>query len=361
MKRMDFPIKKGWVLVAFMVLFSFSACNRSATNRAIQPSVVETALLLNYLEENGNLLNSPAVPSLIEPETVYGNLKGSNYLIIDLRPAETFEKGHIPNAVNVLPVEILDYFENQIEPNSFEKIVLTCPNAMLSGYVNAVLIYLGYSNVSTLRFGLSSWDKDIASEYWLKAISDTLMGKLETSSNPKAAPGSLPALATGQKTGYAILHARAQEILDVTLEDITLSLGEVLGNPGKYYQVNYWPSNLYLAGHLPGGVQYDPKKSLHSNVDIHTLPVGQPISVDCYTGHHSAFVTPFLRLLGYNAFNLPYGANSYIHSFMLEDPSPTRSYTEASVRNFPLSSSAASEPMTPIVPVEVKTTAQGGC
>lgn len=361
MKKMGFSMKTAWVLLAAFILMGFSACNRSGGDAAVQASAEETALLLKYLEESGNLVNSPAIPSLIEPETVFSNLQGSNYLVIDLRPAEEYNNGHIPNAVNVLPGDILDFFENKIEPNSYERIVLTCPNAMLSGYVNGVLIYLGYKNVSTLRFGLSSWDMDIASEYWLKAISDTLMGKLETSSNPKAAPGSLPALATGQKTGYAILHARAQEILNVSLEDITLSLGEVLGNPGKYYQVNYWPEDLYNAGHLPGGIQYVPKKSLHSNADILTLPVDQPISIDCYTGHHSAFVTPFLRLLGYNAFNLPYGSNSYIHSFMLEDPSPTRSFTEASVRNYPLSSSEPSDPLAPVIPLEVKTTAQGGC
>ncbi len=316
---------------------------RQARNETRHPvaSVAETALLLDYLEQNGNLINGPFLPALIGPEEVYGRLQASNMLVIDLRTPEAFSRGHIPLSVNVRPDAILDYFEQQIDPPAFGQIVLVCNNAMLSGYVNAILLFLGYDNVLSLRNGLSSWDMDIASNYWLKAMSDSLEGRLETTPHPKAPAAELPAIATGESSGYRILRARAREVLSIQAADINVPVTRLLENPEAYYIVNYWPQALYESGHLPGAVQYAPKYSLHSSTYLNTLPAGKPLVVYCFTGHHSAYVTGFLRLLGYQAYNLPYGANSFIHSTMLSTQADSRSFTSESVAGYPLSTPEA--------------------
>jgi rhodanese-related sulfurtransferase len=324
------------IFSVFLFFLFFTACFHKAQPAKVTPNNEETAILLNFLEENGDQVNGPNLPSLISADNLFQLLDDPDFLIIDLRPKPEYASGFIPNAVNVSPSDILDYFENQIEPETFERIVLTCPNGSLSGYVNGVLLLLGYDNVSTLRFGLSSWNMDIARQYWLSGISDTLEGKLETNPSPQKTTGTLPFIATGEKNGHDILKQRAREILNVTLKDVEMDLNKVLENPEKWHLVGYWPENMFNQGHIKGSFHYEPKISLHSQQEIATLPVDKPIVLYCYSGHHTAFVAPFLRLLGYEAYNLSYGSNGFIHSTMSEDPSPTRSFSEASVRNYPV-------------------------
>jgi len=321
---------------AFLFSLLVSACFFKAQPAMVTPNNEETAILLDFLEKNGDFVNGPELPSLIGADNLFQLLDDPDFLIIDLRPKAEYAAGFIPNAVNVAPSDILDYFENQIEPETFERIVLTCPNGSLSGYVNGVLLFLGYDNVSTLRFGLSSWSIGIARQYWLSGISETLEGKLETTPSPQKVSGPLPLIATGEKNGHDILKQRAREIMDVTLKDVEMDLITVLENPDKFYLVSYWPESMYNQGHMEGSVHYEPKISLHSQQEITSLPVDKPIVLYCYSGHHTAFVAPFLRLLGYEAYNLSYGSNGFIHSTMSKDPSPTRSFSEASVRNYPV-------------------------
>lgn len=321
---------------AFLFSLFLSSCFFKAKPASVIPNNEETAILLEFLEENGDFLNGSGLPSLIDADNLFQLLDDPAFLIIDLRPKSEYASGFIPNAVNVAPSDILDYFKNQIEPEKFERIVLTCPNGSLSGYVNGVLLFLGYDNVSTLRFGLSSWNMDIARQYWLSGISDALEGKLVTTHSPEKVPGTLPLIATGEMYGHDILRQRAREILNVTLQDVEMDLNKVLENPENIYLVSYWPESMYYQGHIKGSIHYEPKLSLHSQQEIITLPVNKPIVLYCYSGHHTAFVAPFLRLLGYEAYNLSYGSNGFIHSTMSADPSPTRSFSEASVRNYPV-------------------------
>lgn len=324
------------VFFFFFVLISINACNQRPNHTENNDKIDESGLLLSYLEENGNIVNGSGLPSIINSSDVFENLENPDFLVIDLRPGHEYNQGFIPRAVNVLPGDIIDFFENEIDVKNYELIVLTCSNGSLSGYVNAVLLFLGFENVSTLRFGMSSWRKSIAEDFWLDAIGNTLEGRLELTPNPKNAPGSLPVLATGETKGQNILKKRAQEILQVSASDVEIGINVVLENPKKFYLICYWPEHHYNEGHIAGSIHYQPKKSLHSSEEINTLPINKPIVLFCYSGHHTAFVAPFLRLLGYEAYNLSYGANSFTHTTMSRDPSPTRSFSEKSIGNYPL-------------------------
>jgi rhodanese-related sulfurtransferase len=168
----------------FMLLMA-GACSRSDSPAGDLQQTDETALLLDYLEERGNLVNDPGIPNLVGADDLYGKLVGFNQLVIDLRPGNEYADGHIANSVNILPGDVLAYFEYTIDPNAFERIVMVCNNAMLSGYVAAVMRFLGYDNVFSLRNGLSSWDMGIAEKHWLAAMGSYMEGKLETTAHPK--------------------------------------------------------------------------------------------------------------------------------------------------------------------------------
>jgi rhodanese-related sulfurtransferase len=330
-------MRRKWLIINISMLFLVSITSCSGNNHEIPyEQVDETGILLRYLETNGEIINSPLMPSFVEAEEILENQRASNFLVIDVRTPEEYLQGHIENSINVEPHLVLWYFEQKIHPSAFSKIILVCGNSHLSGYVNSVLLTLGYSNVYTLRFGLSSWDMEVAEKYWLAGLSDQLLGKLHTESWPKARPGKMNPLKTGYANGYDILRNRAAQVLQVSNESMHVHIDQYLENPDDYYLISYWPEEYYQKGHIHASVQYDPKKSLHSTRDLFTLPANRKIVIYCYTGQHSSFVTPILRMLGYDVYNLPYGANSFIHTTMRTTQAFNRYFSTDHVRGFPL-------------------------
>jgi len=352
----------SYAIASLMLLALAGSCSREAQING-DMAIDETRVLLQYLEQNGNLVNDPDIPTMISAEEVYDRLKGFNQLIIDLRPAAEYGEGHIVNSVNILPADILHYFEHAIEPNSFEKIVLVCNNAKLSGYVTAVLQFLGYGNVVFMRNGLSSWDMGIAGKHWLPAMSSHLEGRLETTPHPKNQPGPLPAIHTGKADGYSILRSRAGVILQVDHGSTVIGAEKVLEDPSAFYIINYWPKSLYDQGHIAGSIQYEPKASLGGDQHLNTLPVDQPIVIYCYTAHHSVYPVAYLRLLGYDAWHIPYGVNAFIQQTMLDTQPARRSFLPGMVMNYPLVGSDKPEAaVRPGLEMKTETIAiQGGC
>ena len=352
--------------IAAILLLSLvlGSCGQREAQTEQISGVNEAEILLHYLEENGNIVNAQAIPYFINAEDVYNNMNGSNYHVVDVRSPREFHRGHIENAVNVQPENILDYFENRIEPNSFEKIVIVCNNSQLSGYVAAILRMLGYDNISNMRFGLSAWHDDIARRAWYANISDDLLGRLETTPHPKNEPGQLPVLNTGKTDGYEILRERAQKVLEIRWEDVSIDYLDILEEVEDYYIINYWPQALYDQGHLPGAIQYNPKKAFHSDEDILTLPTDQPIVVYCFTGQNAAYANAFLALLGYDFRSLDYGANSFIHQTMITTQPPGRAFSEIHVKNYPLVRGGLLDPPAPGAQPQEKeevVTVEGGC
>ncbi len=355
----------GFTFLLSITLLMMAACDGSSSQKREQPSTVnEAKILLQYLEDNGNIVNHPDIPFFINAEEVYNNLLGSNYLVIDLRTTRDFNRGHIEKSVHILPENLLEYIETRIEPNSFEKIVLVCNDSHLSGYATAILRMLGYNNIYNMRFGLSSWNESVARRHWSANLSDDLMGRLETTPHAKNKEGNLPLVKTSQTTGYDILREQAQRALQVNWSDISISYLDILEETENYYVINYWPQALYETGHLPGAIQYNPKKAFHSTEDIFTLPTDQPVVVYCFTGQNAAYANAFLSIMGYEFRSLDYGANSFIHQTMITTQPPGRAFSEIHIKNYPLvrdgllQKSAASQKDEEVVEVS---TVQGGC
>jgi rhodanese-related sulfurtransferase len=352
------------IIALFLISIFFVSCSERQPQAEQLIGVNEAEILLHYLEENGNIVNQQAIPYFINAEEVYTNMNGSNYHVVDVRSPREFNRGHIENAVNVQSENILNYFENKIEPNSFRKIVIVCNNSHLSGYVTAILRMLGYENIFNMRFGLSAWHNDIARRAWYANISDDLLGRLETTPHPQNEPGQLPVLNTGKTDGYEILRERAQKALEINWEDISIDYLDVLEGVEDYYVINYWPPALYEQGHLPGAIQYNPKKAFRSDEDILTLPTDRPLVVYCFTGQNAAYANAFLALLGYDFRSLDYGANSFIHQTMITTQPPGRAFSEIHVKNYPLVRGGLLEPDTPGTQPQEKeevVTVQGGC
>ena len=317
MKKIKFylPI----LLVSF--LFVFGSCsNDSVKNKKelvieTPKNVDESAILLDFINESGDFINTKKAPTIISAAAVHDNL--SKYLVIDIRNHGAYVAGHINGAVNVSSKDLLKYMETKANAETYKKVVIACYSGQTASYFASLLHLLGYSNVYSLKWGMSSWNKNIKPNKWISGISNKYVSVLETKNNPKAAKGKYPAISTGKTTAYGILKARVKELTEKNKKYVKID--DLMANLDKYYIINYWPENKYNLGHLPGSIQYTPKKTLKTDVDLSTLPTNKPIAVYCYTGQHAAYVVAYLQVLGYDAYILAYGANSFMNAKMKQN------------------------------------------
>jgi len=351
-------------LVLMTVLFLAVSCNQTNKSETTNQLKTENAsqIISSFFATNGNYIASEQFPGVLTAADVYQML-GKNILIIDLRNAEQYAAGFIEGAVNLKQEQLIDYFSTQINAASFEKIILVDSRGQLSSYATGILRLLGYDNVYSIRFGMSSWNKQIAQSGWDKAISNDLEGKLDKTAYPKnVANSQLPMLQTGGSTAFEIVLNRAEQLLDSSAPSFLVSYKEVISQPDKYYVISYIPEDLYLkTGHLSKAIQFTPKKSLLPEQELFCLPVDKPIAVYCFSGHQSANVAAYLRMLGYDAYSIIYGANSFINNTLVKDNSNIFFYwSDLHKNDFPLISGQKSKSNNSAATTEIKA-AKGGC
>ncbi len=356
-KTKKMKMNKFWFVLALLQILFFSSCKNKPEEQIKASDKFE--VLIKFLEENKDLVNSENVPFYVHSDVVFSGLK-KNFLIIDLRDSADFASGHINNSVNILPENILYYFENKINPPSFDTIVLVCNTGFKSGFTAMCLRYLGYNNVYPLKYGLSEWNKSIAENYWLANINDISLEEIDTVSHQKASPGKYPEIISSLSQPEDILYERVSQLLKGNFEDYFISLKDISGNQDNYYILSYWPQERYNKGHLKGSVQYQQKKSLRTNEFLNTLPIEKTIVIYCYSGFHASQVTAFLRIIGYNAKALRYGSNSFMYSKIVEEEPSVRYFSEDNIFDFPLKSNIKTEPIGP-VEQDKKSKPKGGC
>lgn len=299
------------LLIIFSLIIISNGCKESTTEP--EKKINEVEVLLNYLEnEGGDYINSQACPALISASEVYTYLqtKPDKIYIIDVRDTVTFiNVGHIQNAHNVQIPDVLNHIKT-LNTVNYEKIVIVCYAGQSAGYVTGLLRLMGYNNVYSLKYGMSSWAEVFAQKYWLANIGNSRAAQFVTTPANKNAAGNLPTINTGKTDPKEILEARVQTLLAAGWDPAKISHSGVFSNLSGYYIVNYWPLDHYNQGHIPGAVQYTPRADLKSSTYLKTLPTDKPVVVYCYSGQGSAQVVAFLRVLGYDAKSLIYGVNA---------------------------------------------------
>lgn len=353
-------LKKSFLAGLVLLAFAITSCGTESKENTMEQLQNSSDQLLEYLVANGDYINSPEAPAVITAASLYENLD-KNILIIDLRKPDQYAAGHIAGAVNVQPNGLFNYFTKQIDAPSFEQIVLVCGRGQLSAYMNGFVRLLGFSNTFSVRYGMSGWHADFAKSGWETVTSDTLEGKLENIAQPKAASGKLPDVMMPMAPTEWLVRERISLLLQQKPDTFLISLQELLHHPERYYIVNYWPEESYLnPGHIPGSIHYEPRKSFKATTDLLSLPIDKPIVLYCYTGHHSAHAAAFLRVLGYDAFSLAYGANSFIHSHLAKtEKNPNHYWSSAQIHQFPVSTSGI--PAAKEQEAETKIKIDGGC
>jgi len=345
-----------FVLTASL-MFMVSCIKPQATERASHENQFDK--LLAYLEDNGDYINSSDMPSILNATAVFLKLN-NNTLIIDIRDKEDFDSGHIRHAVHVKPGNLLSYFEDKIEPSGFESIVLVCNTGVLSSYVTALFRLLGYDNVFSMGFGLSSWDREIAEKNWLSFLSSQLVEDLEETPHDVKPGKEKPFTDSRERLPYNILRARVMELLSEDFDNVFVDPDELLAEYDKYFIVTFRSKSLYDHSHLKGSVHFAPGVALKSSEQLFNIPVGKPVVLYCNRGHTSAFGAAYLRVLGYDTYSIRYGASSFMFDTMME-LIPGRVYSEQSISNYPLVKEGESVSPMEGPSVQPLPEIQGGC
>ncbi|MBE2190044.1 MAG: rhodanese-like domain-containing protein [Desulfobulbaceae bacterium] len=301
----------------FAILLAIVFIASCSDDETTTPTINEGDLLIKYLEANGDYVNT-YLPALITASDLHTlNQTGKAY-IIDLRADTDFATGHIKNAVNVKLADLLTHIKT-VDMTKYDKVALVCYTGQTAGFATSLMRFLGYDKVFDLKFGMCSWHNDFAGK-WKGAISNSYASQFVNTPSPaKPAKGKLPELKTGKTTGKEILEARVDALLKEGFGAAGINAQATFQDLSKYYIANYWTEAQYLdPGHIPGAIQYTPKESLKYSVDLTTLPTDKPIIIYCHTGTQSSMLAAFLRLMGYDAKSLLFGANSMIYDKMVE-------------------------------------------
>ncbi|MBW7847409.1 MAG: hypothetical protein H3C41_04905 [Bacteroidales bacterium] len=275
----------------------------------------ESKALTDYFTANGVmpvLKNSGFLMSAAE----LNKMADTNIIVIDLRNAELFAAGHIGASVNLSVGELLHYFESVIDPPSFKRIVLVDARGQNAAYAAALMRLTGYDNVYALRFGMSAWNKKLAETGWDLAVGDTLSNVLDLVSHPKnPLTGHQPQLSTGGHNALSVARLQTEHLFAKETPAFLLDFREILKSSENYLLISLGNEEAYQAGHLPGAIHYSFEEFFNAPP---TLPVDKPIVLYSLTGHSAAAAVAWLRMLGYDAYSVYYGASSFMNQSLLK-------------------------------------------
>ena len=304
---------KVWMLAILFISFFVVSCDKEEDPPL---EVNEAEVLVKYMEDP----SSPAANygnsglAIKSAEAVHTQLEAGKVYVIDIRAAGAFAEGHIEGAVNLAAADVRAHID-ATDLSAYDEISIVCYTGQSASWLTSLLQLAGYKDVYSMKFGMSSWHADFDS--WTTNTSNEKATLFAEAVSAKDEAGELPALTTGYETGEEIFDARWDEILAEGFGPAAISNGDVYANLDNYYIINYWPNEEYLdPGHIAGAIQYSPNVDLPLDAFLKTLPTDKTVVVYCYTGQNSARIATYLRMIGYDAKSLKFGANSMIYDEM---------------------------------------------
>lgn len=293
----------------------------------------KTQKLAEQLFINGNFISAESSPRLISSEEVYNQLD-KNILVLDIRGAYDYSKGHIKNAVSLKKTEVIDYAQVKGLP-LYDKVIMVCYSGQSATYSAALLQMLGYNNVYVLEWGMTGWNKQF-SKYWKTNISNNGINELTDKVYTKNSSSTLPGIKSYKNAGQDILYERAKALEKDMYSSSAVNYDYYSKNVQNSYIISFQPGAIYKEAHLKNAILYNQENSLNIATDLLTLPIDKEIIIYSNKGYQSTFLTAYLKMLGYNAKTLKYGANSFMNSKLIEFGGD---FSSSFIKNYPYQTS----------------------
>jgi rhodanese-related sulfurtransferase len=332
-------------LILSVILFA-NSCIEDNIEPPFTGELNTTAELLVYLESQTDFPNNSLAPAIVDAEEVNANL--NSYLLVDIRSNDEFIAGHIENSLNVGLDTLYDFIEEKFN-DGYLKIILVSKNGQSSAYFTSLLRLAGFNNVYTMSFGLASWNAFFADE-WLSMLgNDPEVAFYTNEDKPKNNFTPLPEIIfeNPQASYKERVKSRIKTIISQGfLEEVHFR--KALTVYPSDYLICYGKSTLlYFArrigplaelGHNENAIFYNanPLFELRSTESLQTLPGNKTIFIYDGTGELSACMAAYLRVLGYDAQTLLFGANQLFYSRMIGDPELMEFvFSSARIKNYP--------------------------
>lgn len=328
----------------------FYGCLKDTLTPPPETHLSDNGKLLLYLEASGDYINSNEMPSLVTVDEVYSNIQ--NYLLVDIRSSGEFTAGHIDGAINKPHSELVSFLDS-INYTNYNKIVIISNNGQSSAFYVCLLRLYGFDNVFSMSYGLAYWNINFASEWQAARAQDNDIistFNLELVAKPEYSP--LPDVTLeGNSLSESAKH-RIINLMSADFEDnftgssgtAAIDFSYLAEHQNEYFIVCYNAGPLYRnfrlgISHPDGAVLYTPPpppSDLSSSTYIQTLPSGEKIAFYSTDGQLSAFAVAYLRVLGYDAKSVLFGANNIFYTNMLGvEGLNEEAFTESKIRNYP--------------------------
>ena len=337
-------------------------CLKDDVNPVYSTSFSNSALLLNYLETNGNYINSQEMPAIADVDEVYNNHE--NYLIIDVRSKADYSSGHISGAVNIRNDSLVQYLNSLSNISQYPKIIIVSSDGQASAYYTSLLRIYGFGNVYSLNFGMALWNSAFSNNWVNHTKNHEIQYHLDGNAHYPGDPDmKLPDIQMEIQNGNKQDNIKSL-ITEIIKEGFNPQTYVSLSPPdtavvnnievvrfyfdnediSDFYIINFGFTRLYYSllifpfptGHIPGSFLYY-SRDLQSSTSLQSLPAKRKIVIYSVSGQISAFVVAYLRLLGYDAKSLLYGANDYTYSRLVYDNDFFTPYVflSGNIRNYP--------------------------
>ncbi len=296
------------MVVAFVPMFLTTGCKKEA-------KTTEYEVLTDYLVDNNLDLPNMLDKWIIDASKIVNEEDGTvpGYFIVDLRKAEDFATGHIKGAVNTTLKDVLTTVKDVAKE---DKILVVCYTGQTAAHATIALRLSGYSKAQVLKFGMAKWNNKFAGK-WLAHSGEN--GNVAVGHANWTLPANItadktygnPDISSKQSEGAEILKERVKALLDGGFNGINNT--EVLANPDKYFINNFWElEHTEHYGHIKGARRIKPLTL--NNGEIKKLDPEQTVVTYCWTGQTSSMITAYLKVLGFDAKSIKFGANGMIYS-----------------------------------------------
>jgi rhodanese-related sulfurtransferase len=257
-------------------------------------------------------VNDPtACPGVIDGASLWDQL--DSFTVIDLRSESSYLAGHVPGARHSSLATLVDDLAGWNLPDD-EPIVFACYTGQSSGYAQIAAALLGFEHTRVLKWGMAGWNCALAGP-WDAAVGDALANPETENQNGHLTTHPFPDLPGDPDT---IVAERVAAVLAEGYSGLTYA--GIVDDLEHYFVINAFGVADYegegdhgVPGHIPGAFQFTPHESLGLDQMLASIPADQPVVVYGWTGMHSAQLVAYLRMLGYDAYNLTWGVQALFH------------------------------------------------
>ncbi len=253
-----------------------------AVEKAAEVNAVEAAALAYFADFPGNRI----IPTNKVMEKMDA---GEDFLILDIRRAADYDKGHLKGAVNApwgpAIAQALEWLPDD------KPVYVNCYSGQTAGQTVALLNVAGI-DASSIKYG---YKLGIAKTEGIDAYITTEPSPAPEPSGVKYNPEIKAAVeayfnAIPEKGSNIWPAAKVKEALDA--EEVTTV-------------VSIRQPDAYAEGHIEGAINIPWGKGMQERFS--ELPKGETIIVHCYSGQTAGQAVAIMRLLGYDAISLKSG------------------------------------------------------